>query len=91
MAISITQQGTVTVSAATGGAIASTDVTASGIASTDRVLLTASGAATQTLRNVMGVFNFQVVKGTDKFTVYANAPDLPADVTLDYIIVRETV
>lgn len=82
-------KGNVTVEASGAGVVASKEVTVSGMTSDDAVMLTISNTSIQNLRNAVWLYGFQVVKDSGKFTIYANGPELPNDVKVDYIVVRE--
>ena len=83
--------GTFTLPASGPGSTSSVAVTVTGLATTDRVVATPSGTASQTgWKDVNGPFAVQIVKGTGSFTAYADRAQLPVATTYDYIVLTNS-
>ena len=76
-------QGTCTLAASLPGVIATVDVTATGAAASDVVLIT----PTATARDAQGTFQYKVTDvTTDTFTITADRAQLPNAVTFTFIV-----
>lgn len=76
-------KGTATVSASAPGVVASVTVTATGAAAGDTVII----QQTSTARDAYGAFTFKVTDvTTNAFTITADRPQLPEDVTFSWIV-----
>ena len=76
-------QGTFTLSASAPGVTATVDVTATGAAASDTVLIT----PTETVSDANGVFMFKVTDiTTNTFTVTADRAQLPTDCDFQFIV-----
>ena len=72
---------------ATGAATqASKEITVSGAAETDIVLVTPTSALPRI--NPYGVHTLYAVPGTGKITVYSSRNELPEDVTFNYLVIE---
>ena len=75
--------GSATLAASLPGVIATVDVTATGAAASDVVMIT----ATSTTSDAQGAFTFKVTDvTTNTFTITADRAQLPEAVTFDYIV-----